>query len=59
MKKEFLAEEIYFKQKYLVAMLEMIDEMIQQLGKQIKQETTAIAESVKRIEPEEKENDEN
>ena len=59
MKKEFLSEEIYFKQKYLVAMLEMIDEMIQQLGRQIKQETTAIAESVIRIEPEEKENDKN
>ena len=57
MKKEFLSEEIYFTQKYLVAMLEMIDEMIQQLGKQIRQETTATAESIKRIEPEEKEND--
>lgn len=59
MKKEFLSEEIYFKQKYLVAMLQMIEEMIQQLGKQITQETTAIAESVKRIDPEERENDEN
>lgn len=59
MKKEFLAEEIEFKEKYMIAMLNMIQDMIQQLGKQIQQEMIAIRESVKRIEPEEKENDKN
>lgn len=53
MKKEHLAEEIEFKKCYMISMLNMIQDMIQQLGNQIKQEMTAISESVKRIEPEE------
>lgn len=59
MKKEFLAEEINFKEKYMIAMLNMVQDMIQQLGRQIQQEMTAISESVKRIETEEKKNEEN
>lgn len=53
MKKEFLSEEINFKKNYMISMLNMVQDMIIQLGNQIKQEMTAISESVKRIEPEE------
>lgn len=59
MKKEFLAEEVEFKKCYMISMLNMIQDMIKQLGNQITQEMTAISECVKRIEPEEKKNDEN
>lgn len=53
MKKENLAEEVNFKKCYMISMLNMIQDMIKQLGNQITQEMTAISESVKRIEPEE------